>query len=368
MQALALNLVPQGAFHLGERGVGAEETTELAHADTLFSALCWAWRLLYGETSLTQELLTPFRNGSPPFLLSSALPYAGPIRFWPRPAWPPWEMSDEERRVFKRIRYVSTAIFRQVVATQRPPGDPKLIQDGQLWLSADELNQLLPTGLDPRRVTAFMRQKAALGEYEKPTQTEYAPPATRLWEVTEAPHVALDRVSSASEIFHVGDVHFAQGCGPYVLVRFLADEAAWWPRLLAAFRVMGDEGLGGRRSTGRGQFDLEVEEISIPEGDGDRAVLLSLLNPRSSDETLRLLPDEPWVAYSLITRRGWVYSDQARNLWRKRVTMLAEGSVVARPADERPPGRLVSVLKEGDKVPHNVYRYGYGFLVPLKGA
>jgi len=26
------------------------------------------------------------------------------------------------------------------------------------------------------------------------------------------------------------------------------------------------------------------------------------------------------------------------------------------------------VLKEGGAVPHNVYRYGYGFLVPLKGA
>jgi CRISPR-associated protein Csm4 len=229
------------------------------------------------------------------------------------------------------------------------------------------LNQLLPTGLDLRRVTAFMRRRATLREYEEPAQAEYAPPATRLWEVAEAPHVTSDRISSASEIFHVGDVRFAEGCGPCVLVRFLADETAWRPRLLAAFRVMGDEGLGGRRSTGRGQFELKVEDVTIPESDGDRAVLLSLLNP-TSDETPRLLRDEPWVAYSLITRRGWVYSDQARNLWRKRVTMLAEGSVVARPADERPPGRLVPVLEEGGAVPHNVYRYGYGFLVPLKGA
>jgi CRISPR-associated protein Csm4 len=367
MQALALNLVPRGAFHLGERGVGAEETTELAHADTLFSALCWAWRLLYGEASLTQELLPAFGNGSPPFLLSSALPYAGSIRFWPRPAWLPWKMSDEERSVLRRVRYVSTAILCQLVAAQRPPGDPTLIQDGQLWLSTDELNQLLPTGLDPKRVTAFMQRKAALREYERPAQAEYAPSATRLWEIAEAPHVTLDRASSASEIFHVGDVRFAEGCGPCVLVRFLADEAAWRPRLLAAFRVMGDEGLGGKRSIGRGQFDLVEENISIPEGDGDRAVLLSLLNP-TKDETPRLLPDEPWVAYSLITRRGWVYSDQARNLWRKRVTMLAEGSVVARPTEERPPGRLVTVLEKDGKIPHDVYRYGYGFLVPLKGA
>jgi CRISPR-associated protein Csm4 len=367
MQALALNLVPRGAFHLGERGVGAEETTELAHADTLFSALCWAWRLLYGEQSLTQELLPAFDNGSPPFLLSSALPYAGTIRFWPRPAWLPWKMSDEERSVLRRVRYVSTAIFCQLVAAQRPPGDPTLIQDDQLWLSTDELNQLLPTGLDLRRVTAFMRRRATLREYEEPAQAEYAPPATRLWEIAEAPHVTLDRISSASEIFHVGDVRFAEGCGPCVLVRFLSDEAAWRPRLLAAFRVMGDEGLGGKRSIGRGQFDLVEENISIPEGDGDRAVLLSLLNPKE-EEISHLLPDEPRVAYSLITRRGWVYSDQARNLWRKRVTMLAEGSVVARPADERPPGRLVTVLEKGGKIPHDVYRYGYGFLVPLKGA
>ena len=47
--------------------------------------------------------------------------------------------------------------------------------------------------------------------------------------------------------------------------------------------------------------------------------------------------------------------------------MLAEGSVVARPRGERPPGRLVTVLKKDGKIPHDVYRYGYGFLVPLKG-
>ncbi len=367
MQTVALNLVPRGVFHLGERGVGAEETTELAHADTLFSALCWSWRLLYGERSLTQELLPPFRNSSPPFLLSSALPYAGPIRFWPRPAWLPWEMTDEERRRLKRVHYVSTDIFRHLVMGQRPPGDPKLIQDSQLWLSSDELNQLLPTGLDRRRLTTFMRQKAAVRDYRKPEPTEYAPPAIRLWEVAEAPHVVLDRITSASEIFHVGDVRFSGGCGPFVVVRFLADDDIWRSRLLSAFRVMGDEGLGGKRSIGRGQFDLEVEDVVIPEGDGDRAVLLSLLNPRP-DETAHLLPDQPWVAYSLIARRGWVYSDQARNLWRKRVTMLAEGSVVVRPADGRPPGRLVPVLKKDAKIPHDVYRYGYGFLVPMKGA
>ncbi len=37
-----VTLEPRGAFHLGERGVGYEETSEMVHADTLFGALCSA--------------------------------------------------------------------------------------------------------------------------------------------------------------------------------------------------------------------------------------------------------------------------------------------------------------------------------------
>src|SRR5262245_6637674 len=84
-------LVFRTPFHIGGRGVGLETTGVHVPADTLFSALCIAWRELYGADSLLQNLLEPFRaagQGALPFLLSSAFPFGGPVRLFPRPRGP----------------------------------------------------------------------------------------------------------------------------------------------------------------------------------------------------------------------------------------------------------------------------------------
>ena len=48
MQTQMFYLEMLAPLHLGERGVGLEETNVIAHADTLFSALCVAYRERYG--------------------------------------------------------------------------------------------------------------------------------------------------------------------------------------------------------------------------------------------------------------------------------------------------------------------------------
>jgi len=97
-------LHPRGAFHFGERGVGVEETAELLHSDTLFSAIVSAWRML-GGGDLDLPLIKPFIEGQPPpFRISSALPFAGPITLFPRPVLP---LGVE--KALKDVRYVSRA-------------------------------------------------------------------------------------------------------------------------------------------------------------------------------------------------------------------------------------------------------------------
>jgi len=49
-------------LHIGERGVGLEETRVHVPADTLFGAICSVWRLLYGRTELEEDLLLRFRE------------------------------------------------------------------------------------------------------------------------------------------------------------------------------------------------------------------------------------------------------------------------------------------------------------------
>lgn len=361
MKALAVKLKPKGAFHFGERGVGIEDTEALAHSDTVFSALCWAWMLLFGEDEL-KKLLDQFLKSQPPFLISSALPYADGVLFLPCPMTVRGR-DDEETCRLKRVGYISFEVYKLLLAGSFPQ-EPVFIQRGRLWLTKDEFKGLPGTTRDKDEVRGFLREWASLGKMQKPEPVQYAH-CYRLWEVGELPHVAVDRVTLASSIFHEGEVRFAQGCGMYILICLLSEGVQG--KLLAALRLLEDEGLGGRRSTGRGFFEVEeTGEVEFPEvAHGDCIMLLSLLNPRESELPALLSPRN--VAYQLMARRGWVYSVRARNLRRKRVMMFAEGSVLGR-VDDSFAGRMVNVLPRGGAVPHDVYRYGYGLFVRLPGS
>ncbi len=76
-ETLLVKLKFRAPVHLGEVGIGVEETSTYACSDTLFSGLCHAWKLAYGEPALV-ELLDQFKSikdEEPPFLISSAFPY-----------------------------------------------------------------------------------------------------------------------------------------------------------------------------------------------------------------------------------------------------------------------------------------------------
>ena len=359
MRALAIKLKPEGAFHFGERGVGIEETAALAHSDTIFSGLCWAWTLLFGEDEL-ETLLERFIKGQPPFLISSAFPYAGRVLFLPRPLTFRGK-DDEETRRLKRVEYVSFEVYKLLLAGSIPD-DYVLIQKGRLCLTESEFKGLPSSTLDEDELRGFLRVWASMEKSQKPESTSYAH-CYRLWEMEEVPHVTVDRVTAASNIFQEGGVRFAKECGIYILVRFFDEKMQG--RFLAAMHLLGDEGLGGRRSTGRGFFKVEnIEKIEIPEvANGEYVILFSLLNPREN-EILTLLDLNS--AYKLVARRGWVYSAKAKNLRRKRVIMFAEGAVLKQ-CNKEMIGRMVKVLSRKDSIiPHDVYRYGYGFTVRWK--
>ena len=334
-------LVPRGPWHVAERGVGIEETAESVHSDTLFSALCCAVRLGWGETELSR-LLEPFRAGDPPFLLASLFPYAGDVRFLPKPQLPlPLDTPGEALKRVRQVRWISLELFRS-------------------WLAGSlEADVLQPE--------AFLTEQAAwLSPRERRAlPASFLSEGRPLWARTVVPRVALDRVTNASQVYRAGRLLFGPDAGFHLLVAWRDD--SWRTLVEAALRELGELGLGGLRSTGHGQFQLErTDPIEIPApAVVGRLVLLSLYAPTRAELERGVLGSA--ARYDLVVRGGWIASPDGTSYRRKEVRLLSEGSVVAALPDQEVLGQLVDVTPDIMRTTHPVYRYGFALTVPATG-
>lgn len=320
---MIVRLTPTGRFLGG-----------LPRSDTLFGALCWGIRWTHGEPALL-GLLEACDRGEPPFVLSSAFPFAdsekGPVYYLPRPLH--WQATSPGRDVealsrAKRIRHVaycSQSVFSQVISG-RPPA--------------------LESLEDPRGGCL-----AAPGE---------AVPALQDMDVDRN---TINRVTGAVQegrLFFGQETGIAHG-GAYFLIRIRGAFAR--PLIEAGLRFLEDRGIGGDASVGRGQ-------VHVTMGDGDlmpenstapRYVTLSLLHPSSSDRD-HLAATAGSSAYRLVKRKGRVESLYAptEQPWKSTVVMLAEGSVFPQDGGRAVYGSAPVVKDLPFRVRHNGFGYTVG--------
>jgi len=121
---------------------------------------------------------------------------------------------------------------------------------------------------------------------------------------------------------------------------------------------LGDEGLGGERSSGRGFFSLDQGSLSLGSDGGDKAVLLSLCRPRKEETSVL-----PRSSYGLITRRGWVAGKSDKR--KRSVRMLVEGSVIPC-GPENLLGCMEDVGGEGTRKGKRILSYGLAFKAPMR--
>ncbi len=343
-------LVPRGPFHFGERGVGIEETADIFHSDSLFSALCATVREGWGEATLA-GLLAAFRDAAePPFRLSSCFPYAGDVLFFPRPMLSPGPLDPEAAKRLKQTRFVSRALLAHWLAGEALTAEldaANFLPESQAWLSRAERERLSPL-LPPAGAEGVARA---------------------LWWKGEVPRVTVDRCSAASAVYRCGRLVFRADCGLYFLVEWR--DTTYRDLVEEALAVLGDAGLGGRRSAGYGQFTQQpAQELDWPvppareaAAAADALLTLALYWPTRDELTAGVL-DEP-ARFDLIARYGWLASPDGPMLRRREVRMIAEGSLLAPRAAVR--GALAEVTPAGFTA-HPVYRYGLAFPVSVRLA
>jgi len=346
-----------GGFHIGTRGVNLEEAGISIPSDTLFAALLDC-------LSRTGADLDEFIRGyqtDPPFLLTSAFPYVGKLRFYPMPVdsarlFGPQKTVQYGKRL-GRIRYLSEGLLKEALSSGRledwlfpededdEPQKGVTLQEHNLWLKVEEIPQL------PK---AFQYREGR----------RHAMPRLDVWKTDQVPHVTLDRITSASNIFHAGRMEFEDECGLWFGVQWRRPQADFSGKKFQAafekgFHILSEDGLGGERSTGQGAFSYrQMETASLPDAkSGQLAYLLSRFHPTSLEAQAALA--DPKSAYKLSAVSGWLRSFGSPAQRRQRLFLVESGSLIR--AGEGILGDLVDVRPRYDgklAVPHPVYRLG----------
>ena len=366
-----VKLVPKTPFHLGEHGIGLEETTTFIHSDTLVSAIISTWDKLYGDIDLKQYFAASDAKDapadySPPFVISSAFPYAGDCYFFPRPLMRPktddtGDVPENIRKLLKKAGFISKSVFEAYIAgkTPEPPREEtgkkpgNLIQKNKFQVTMEEkaeLKKRMANSELPLRLSASLRDGEII-----------------VFKEQEVPRVTPDRITSASNIFYFARILFAEDCGYFFLVKYFGENIK--AKFRAVLRLLGEQGISGDRSSGHGRFEPEFHKqkltFNVPD-DADHFISLSLLYPKKCELANGLLNGE--AAYNFITRDGWFFSRmsyKSKIKRRQKRRMFAEGSVFHVTPDPQYYGQITDV-RPPDFSEHPVFRWGIGFPIGVK--
>ncbi|RCJ31802.1 type III-A CRISPR-associated RAMP protein Csm4 [Nostoc punctiforme NIES-2108] len=363
----------RSSVHFGELGIGMEESKERVRSDTLFSAWVINHARLFGKKPV-EELLAKFLQPKPPMRISSTFIYRecknntknNTIFYLPRPLkfptnYPHGGDLDSQKddlaffKTYKSLNYLPLDIWHRWYQ-----GEGFTTEDAQDLIDKTKGN------------TRGKLKQAGTFDYKEAFKNH------------KLPKVAIDRTTSATNFYHTGYVQFdwEQNCsgikslsGLYFLVYFEDNNPQLIAELKAALDLLGEQGIGGERSSGAGLFQAEWLDLKDASPSWENVVkpldksayqcLISLFWDDDESILEQLIIDNSHSSYEIQERGGW-FSDG--NIRRQMVRMFAEGSVF--PIE--PQGKLANITpselinKDRSYKIHPIYRSGIALSLPIK--
>ncbi len=338
--------------HFGELGIGIEETSERVRSDTLFSA----WVSTYAKLFHVSEILDRFvQEPQSMFCISSTFIYLQEgsryTYYLPKPLVLPNGYPENDlkfTKAYKNIKYLPLKIWHRWYQTS----------EGFNENDEDELK-------DPDFYKNSDLKKSGVFDYQE------------TYKISLVPKVALDRNTRVSNFYHTGFVQFLSNpdeekqAGLYFLIKFSqAVDDQLVQKLKLALEILGEEGLGGERSSGAGRFKANwIDETNKEFKQYWNNILnpSEITNPYSCLISLywqNSLPDgllDEFTAYEIQERGGWIGSSfSGRQLRRQSLQMFTEGSVFR----FSPVGELADVTPKefnGHLHKYKIYRSGISF-------
>ena len=325
--------------HFGELGIGMEEISERIHSDTLFSAWMSAYARIYADQidGLFDRFL---KTASPPFQVSSTFVYGGekdPDTYYlPTLLERPHNYPREDlhfTKSFRKLKYLPRSIW-------------------QRWYQGTGF-----TKQDEDELQSETGELATAGTFAY----------SKIFKNQTLPKVAVDRIHHGTNFYQTSFTYFKDG-GLYFLFYMPKQDDELLAELQSALYFLGDEGIGGERSSGAGRFtptwsDLDTTWHSIVDAplQEPHHALISLFWDTPDICYQHIKPET--ARYQLQERGGWISARSGRQLRRKSVRMFAEGSVFP----SQPQGKLATVTPEEleHKKHHPIYRSGVSLSLPV---
>ncbi len=336
----AILLIPENGaqFHLGEREL--DDTSDILHADTLFSALANVYEM---ALSGAKTLINLMNAGKVRF--SSGF-YAvqfdkRTIFFLPKP---PFDYSGvDDRKRLKKVRYISTGVWKRLLSTF----------DYQNLLNPSCSLDLLTL---PSIGGEFVYTDEELAGVEQLDNKVFRSTQT-------APKVKVHTTDDDDRLYHETTVQFSpirlengdiRGMFYLFLEHTLAPDEL--KEFMAALRIMADEGIGGQRSSGRGQFaSVELVDVDLPSISHPALYLgLSLISTASDTEF-----HDDLLGYELILRGGGSLGKMGiAEEHRQQARFVREGALLRQDIT----GQFVDV---SPKKNGTILRNGFNFAIPI---
>jgi len=318
------------------------QITSFPSSDTLFGAVCWGIRILYGEEKL-EEILGKFSSGEPPFILSSSFPMsASEIMFFPKPKLK--RIEPEKVRALAKERCKDNQKKRALFDVMR-----EYKKFAKTSYIPESLFKALLHGTETEEslFKSYIEQKD-FGE-EKFSSTEIRV------------RTKIDRVSGSTagegEMFHSETKVLSSGFSLFFLLK--TDNIDFLHPLIGKDKFLSDHGIGRDRTVGLNHFDLSYKEHDMKLGGvGKRFVTLSKYIPR-----LEEINKNGEMAYDVIP---WVsrvdnsYDFGGDRFIKDRVFYMKEGSIFEANEKKEFYGRLVDVCQIEGKA---IYQSGLSFPV-----
>lgn len=302
----------QTALHLSKGKLNTYESSNTTlHSDTIKAALFVCIQQLYGlmEAEAFMDHIT----------VSSAFPFDENGYYFPKPVSLKLGETVENRKQIKNIKYLNVSQLEQAMKGNIPTG--LLNNDGLV--------------MQPKIWQADTNQRVKVN-YDIDNEPYY-------WEKLYPLH------SDKRGLFFVVT-------GDYDRVK-----------LENSLKLLGDNGIGSRKTLGNGQFTVSKDTLSVDLADNAISWMnISLYYPVDKNEIAANLDR---CRYSVIKRGGWIVSpmnDSHTSLRKKSIMMFTEGSVFYfnESTSLEVKGRKVNIQPD-IMVDHPVWRDGKAIFLPV---